>query len=343
MNVSFKMAAVLASLASAAFCEELPVGGICAHQGDCGEFPGNTVEAIASAVRKGAAMIEFDVQRCKSGEFVLMHDSTIDKLTTGTGKVRERTLAELKSYTLRSAKRKGLRIPTLDEVLDVIPKDGVILNVHCYAGAANVCDLVRLLEKKGRLHQSILTGNPDLVRKARKAVPAVQGNNIKRPGPRNRDWTDEENERFLSETIASGCSYLQLSRPWPRKFSDAAHAAGVKVIYFKSDDPASLGDLVASRGIDFVMTNRLEPMVAAYAKLPQSGGGESNLVRGDFEFDGMSGMFGWGRPLVVGGSRTGSQRAFARRGCQPAWRASASSTARASTIPPPSGRRTGSV
>ena len=39
----------------------LPVRGICAHQGDCQFFPGNTAEALASAARKGAAMVEFDV------------------------------------------------------------------------------------------------------------------------------------------------------------------------------------------------------------------------------------------------------------------------------------------
>ena len=90
---------LFACMAASCAVRKLPVRGICAHQGDIQFFPGNTVEAILSAVRKGADMVEFDVQRCKTGEFVLMHDATIDKLTTGKGRICDHTLEELKSYT----------------------------------------------------------------------------------------------------------------------------------------------------------------------------------------------------------------------------------------------------
>ena len=246
---------------------KLPVRGLCAHQGDMQFYPGNTAEGLASAARKGAAMVEFDVQRCKTGEFVLMHDGTIDKLTTGKGRIREHTLAELKSYTIRRFPEKAYRIPTFDEALDVLPDGGILINVHCYAGSAAMGDIARHLKARGRLHQAFVCANLGAIDLARRAVPEVAANDIQRPGPRNREWTPEENAKFVSDAAAHRCRYLQLSRPWPRRYSDDAHAAGVKVILYRSDDPAALGDLMVARGIDFVMTNRLEPMNSALKAL----------------------------------------------------------------------------
>ena len=246
----------------------LPVRGLCAHQGDRQFFPGNTVEALRSAARKGAAMVEFDVQRCRTGEFVLMHDATIDRLTTGKGRIRDLSLEEIKSFTYRRRfPEMKCRIPTFDEALDVLPEGGLLINVHCYAGSENMGAIARQLKARGRLHQAFVTSGLKDIELARKAVPEVVANNIERPGPRNRDWTPEENATFVHDAIAHQCRYLQLCRPWPRSYSDDAHAGGVKVILFLSDDPASVQDLMAARGIDFVMTNRLTPMTEAFEAL----------------------------------------------------------------------------
>ena len=245
---------------------KMPLRGLCAHQGDRQFFPGNTAEALLSAARKGAAMVEFDVQRCKTGEFVLMHDGTIEKLTTGTGRIREHSLEELKSFTIRRFKEKGYRIPTFDEALDVLPDGGMLINVHCYAGRDAIGDIARHLKARGRLHQAFVCSGLKDIAEARKAVPEIVANNIERPGPRNRDWTPAECAKFVADSKKNKCQYLQLCRPWEREYSDDAHAAGVKVIHFMSDEPAQLKDLF-ERGIDFVMTNHLEPMNAAFAEL----------------------------------------------------------------------------
>ena len=157
-------------MAASCAVRKLPVRGICAHQGDIQFFPGNTVEAIRSAVRKGADMVEFDVQRCKTGEFVLMHDATIDKLTTGKGRICDHTLEELKSYTYRRFPEKACRIATLDEALDVIPDSGILINVHCYAGRKAIGDIARHLRARGRLHQSFICSYLKDIDAARKAV-----------------------------------------------------------------------------------------------------------------------------------------------------------------------------
>ena len=46
---------------------------------------------------QGANSIETDAQRTKDGVLVLFHDDTVDRLTDGSGKLCDFTLAELKS------------------------------------------------------------------------------------------------------------------------------------------------------------------------------------------------------------------------------------------------------
>lgn len=98
---------------------------ICAHRGitkkglDDG-IPENSLEAIDYSVKAGAEMLEIDVWPTKDGELVLMHDATIDRTTTGSGKVSDLTYAELQQYYLKDANGKATnhRIPTLREALE---------------------------------------------------------------------------------------------------------------------------------------------------------------------------------------------------------------------------------
>ena len=195
-----------------------------------------------------------------------MHDSTIERLTTGKGRIREHSLAELKSLIIKRSKDRKYRIPTFDEALDVIPDGGILINVHCYAGRAAMGDIARHLKARGRLHQAMVCSGLKDISEARKAVPEIAANNIERPGPRNRDWTDSECMKFVADSQKNNCQYLQLSRPWARKYSDAAHNAGVKVIHFHCDKTDELKDMF-DRGIDFVLTNRLDPMNKKFLEL----------------------------------------------------------------------------
>jgi len=143
--------------------------------------------------------------------------------------------------------------------ISLIPVTGVWINLHCYAGRTNIADLARYIRSRGRLHQTCFCAQLADIELARSAVPELIANNVERPGPRNRDWTDSECQKFVDDSVAHRCSFLQLSRPWARCFSDACHKAGIKVVYFRSDNPEELPDLRA-RGIDFIMTNRLAEM-----------------------------------------------------------------------------------
>jgi len=88
------------------------------HRGAMGYEPENTLISFKKAIELGADMIELDVRLCKSGELVVMHDSSVDRMTNGHGSVEGMTLSELKGLQMQ----KGERIPTLTEVLDFVDK-----------------------------------------------------------------------------------------------------------------------------------------------------------------------------------------------------------------------------
>lgn len=117
---------LLVSPFSQAFAEQPTVGerkqvDNVAHRGATGYAPENTIAAFDLAVEMKADYIEIDVQRSKDGELVLIHDTTVDRTTDGTGKVGDLTFEQLRSLDAGSwfgEQFAGEKIPTFDEILD---------------------------------------------------------------------------------------------------------------------------------------------------------------------------------------------------------------------------------
>jgi glycerophosphoryl diester phosphodiesterase len=92
-----------------------------AHRGASGYAPENTMAAFDKARDMKADYIEIDVQRSKDGQLVIIHDTTVNRTTDGTGNVKDLTLDQLRSLDAGSFKGEqfaGEKIPTFEEVLD---------------------------------------------------------------------------------------------------------------------------------------------------------------------------------------------------------------------------------
>jgi glycerophosphoryl diester phosphodiesterase len=90
------------------------------HRGALALAPENTLAAMEVGVRCGVDLVEFDVQRTADGVPVVIHDETLERTTTGAGRVREHTLAEIQALDAGSwfaAAFAGERVPSLDELL----------------------------------------------------------------------------------------------------------------------------------------------------------------------------------------------------------------------------------
>ncbi|MBW3561813.1 MAG: glycerophosphodiester phosphodiesterase [Actinobacteria bacterium] len=67
-----------------------------AHQGGETEAPSNTLFALETALEKGADVLEIDVHATEDRELVVIHDTTVDRTTNGSGRVDQKKLDELK-------------------------------------------------------------------------------------------------------------------------------------------------------------------------------------------------------------------------------------------------------
>ena len=107
-----------------------------AHRGASGYAPENTLQAFSLAQEQGADGIELDVQLTKDGEVVVIHDETIDRTSTGKGYVRDYTLEELKKFSFHNhmEKYKGVKIPTLREVLELVKPGKMEVNIELKTG-----------------------------------------------------------------------------------------------------------------------------------------------------------------------------------------------------------------
>lgn len=127
------------------------------HRGAKGHITENTLASFARALSLGAKAIELDVHACATGELVVIHDFTVDRVTNGTGEVHKLTLAELKSLTVTG----GHTIPTLDEVLAVVGKK-CLINIemkgnHIQFAVANLIE--RYVCQKGYTYDDFLVSS----------------------------------------------------------------------------------------------------------------------------------------------------------------------------------------
>ena len=119
---------------------------VIAHRGGRSLRPEHTLEAYKHALALGPpaspdpVVLELDLRPTSDGAVVCMHDSDVDRTTDGTGAVVDKTLAEMqaldagyhfsddggKTFPWRG---KGLRPPTLDEVLDAWPDALYIMEI----------------------------------------------------------------------------------------------------------------------------------------------------------------------------------------------------------------------
>lgn len=90
-----------------------------AHRGFAGVNPENTVPAVAAAAEV-ADGVEVDVRRCGSGDLVVVHDATVDRVTGASGAVADFTATDLDALSVEGS---GAGIPALAAVCEALPAD----------------------------------------------------------------------------------------------------------------------------------------------------------------------------------------------------------------------------
>ena len=156
-----------------------------AHQGGEDEFPSNTMYAFRKAVRAGAAMLELDIGVTKDDKVVVMHDTTVDGKTDGSGTIASKTLRQIRrldaaywfapkrsdhyshDHPRRAYRFRGIatgkrpapkhfraadfRVPTLAKVLRTFPKTPINIEIKGRTPDEETAEYVENAEVLGRL------------------------------------------------------------------------------------------------------------------------------------------------------------------------------------------------
>lgn len=128
---------------------------VVAHRGASSQAPENTMEAFRLGIEAGADAIELDVHLTADGQLAVIHDETLARTTDRTGAVAELTMDEIREADAGATfartgdsghpfAGRGMRVPTLPEVLDWLPDDiGLVVEIKARAAADAVVDALR--------------------------------------------------------------------------------------------------------------------------------------------------------------------------------------------------------
>ena len=170
---------------------------ISVHRGGKGlvNYPENGLETLKYVNDSIVAVYEVDVAQTKDGQLILLHDNTIDRTTTGTGKVDELTFAELKHFNLVDdhGNETTFKIPLFSDVLDWCVKQNVILTVDIKKTVSQKVVIDAIKKAKAEDHSIIITYNIEQAISAYQLAPQL----LLSVSARN----NEEFERLLDAKI----------------------------------------------------------------------------------------------------------------------------------------------
>ncbi|MBQ7957275.1 MAG: hypothetical protein IJ279_04485 [Clostridia bacterium] len=136
---------------------------ITAHRGFSGVAPENTLPAFEKACKEAYYAIECDVHLTKDGEWIVCHNSTIDKTCNGEGNISDYTLEELRNFKVTYGhgieKYPDLKLPTLDEYLDLCQKYNKVPEIEIKRDGyydTKLTDIIEKLKERNLLDKAII-------------------------------------------------------------------------------------------------------------------------------------------------------------------------------------------
>lgn len=236
-----------------------------AHRGGAALAPENTLEACRRALEWwGADLLEVDVHPTRDGEAVVIHDATLDRTTSGSGPVREHTLAEIQQldagyrfFTDGGASHpfrgRGVRVPSLAELLRELPTTRINVEIKDGRAQQRVREVVReagaehrvLIAAERRADRSRFRRYPGPVSAAREELRAFFFLHRAGAAPLYRPQVDafQMPERYQGRQVLS-----------PRFVRDA-HAHNLAVHVWTVNAEADMERLL-EWGVDGIVTDR---------------------------------------------------------------------------------------
>ena len=248
-----------------------------AHRGFPTAAPENTPASFSRALDLSPEMLECDVRRTQDGRVVVIHDATVDRTTDGLGEVAHMTLDEVKRLDAGSwfaQEFAGERIPTLEEVLDLVcDRARLVVEIKEEGLEDRVVEIAREMGCADRVliasfHHHIGVRMPFLNEDI-PFVPLVmlEGQADEVTATRVADEAANVNGRML------GVNYRSITPALLR----ATHAANLKLMAWTVDEEEAIRAM-AETGVDAIASNRLDLLIETLESVGARGRSERRVA-----------------------------------------------------------------
>lgn len=217
------------------------------HRGAAELEPENTLLSIQKAIDLSVDQIEIDVHLTRDQHLVVIHDTTVDRTTDGQGAVADFTLEEIKQLDAG----KGERIPTLQEVIDLV-RGKVVLQIEL-KGPDTAEPVVRTIEKNNIENEVLLTSFVhERLREARRLNSSLALGAL---------WSNPPDDA-CEQAVDMGAIGIHIQyKNIDAQLVQKAHAHGLLIRAWNPDTVEEIQQII-DLGVDAIGSNRPDLLIA---------------------------------------------------------------------------------
>ena len=123
--------------------------------------PYETIPAYTIAGEKGLWANKLDIQETADGHFIMSHDNTVDRMTDGTGRIIDMTLAELMELTVDAGEHiedyPNEKLVTFEQALEICKKYNMVamIDMKNISSTASIPQILKILEDYGMIEHTV--------------------------------------------------------------------------------------------------------------------------------------------------------------------------------------------
>lgn len=232
--------------------------------------PYETIPAYTIAGEKGLWANKLDIQETADGYFIMSHDNTVDRMTDGSGRIIDMTLAELMELTVDNGNHldeyPNEKLVTFEQALEICKKYDMVamIDMKNIASTASIPRILKILEDYGMIEQTVCqcsAGNRTWLSALRHLNPNIPLLN----------WISSVNTVSNLRTVARHSALgwfnaVQMLSSWnsdynTQDFLDELRSMGMPLCVAVCDGDSALtkAQTAIANGAIYIVTDRLTP------------------------------------------------------------------------------------
>jgi glycerophosphoryl diester phosphodiesterase len=225
-----------------------------------GYAPENTLLSFEEAIRRGCDLIELDVQLSADGEVVVMHDTSVDRTTNGTGLIRDLPWTRIQAFdagTWYGPDYAGQFVPSLADVVHRFRDRktarkhllGMVIELKTIRGSGGaLADAVVALLQRENFADRVCVISFD-------AAALRQVRTVHKTLPTGLLFSEENDQGRIAQAREVGAQAIFPKKTWvTARGVTAAHKADLAVVTWTANTKNEMKRMITC-GVDAITTN----------------------------------------------------------------------------------------